>query len=255
MSPEFIYGFDDLLDVRALERLHLEICYGIAKSQTNMSSRVIPHYEMTGSFDDLLNFKQNENARISAVANEGAEHLHDVEELNYFSKLSHEQKKRFLQLYKKAYWDGEFVRLKFTKQENAKDQFATFYSSSCEWHPNAENFPQLLEFIKKLPFADIGRILIFVSYHYLKSDVHFDRKDNVFDGRHHFIWFNPFNQKKFFLIDDNNTKRYVKHKSSFFDTRCLHGADEAPQMTYTLRIDGQLNKDFCEKNNILWRPR
>lgn len=256
MSQDFIIkNLDNYLNVADLEKCHLEICAGIAKSKTNLSSRVIPHYEMSGELNKLIEFKTNESSRIGNVADEGEGFLETDAEKKIFASLTHEQKKRFLQLYKKAYCDGEFVRLKFTKPEHRDHPFATFHDSMCEWHPNSEYFPETMSFIKKLPFKEIGRVLFFVSYHYLHSDVHYDRKDECFDGRHHFIWFNPFNQKKFFIIDDENKYRYFEDKSIFFNTRFLHGAKPANHMTYTLRVDGHLDENFCKEAGILWKAR
>lgn len=256
MSRDFlITDLDSYINVSQLEDCHLEICAGIAKSKTNMSSRVIPHLEMQSDFNKVIEFKTNESARIGNVASEGSEHLKTEQEKEYFNSLSHEQKKRFLQLYKNAYWDGEFVRIKFTKPDCAQHAFATFHDSMCEWHENASHFPKTMEFIKSLPFREIGRVLFFVSYHYLHTDVHYDRKDDCFDGRHHFVWLNPFNQKKFFLVDDNKKKHTISSKSAFFNTRYLHGAEPSEKMTYSLRVDGQLDEDFCKKTGILWQAR
>lgn len=256
MSVEFVIKeLDDFVDVTELESCHLEICAGIAQSKTNMSSRVIPHYEMQNDFNELIQFKSNESARIGNVASEGLEFLTTEQEKKYFKLLNHEQKKRFLQLYKNAYWDGEFVRLKFTRNEYLQQPYATFYDSMCEWHPNAEYFPNTVNFIKSLPFKEIGRVLFFVSYHYLHSDVHFDRKDDCFNGQHHFIWFNPNRQKKFFLIDDHRKQISFNSKTAFFNTRYLHGATPSDKMTYSLRVDGQLREDFCKQTGILWARR
>lgn len=250
-----IKSLDGLIDVSELENCHLEICAGIAKSKTNLSSRVVPHYEMQGSFEKVIEYKSAENARIGNVANDDGHLLSSSEEKNYFDELTHEQKKRFMQLYKNAYCDGEFVRLKFTRNEFLQNPFATFHDSMCEWHANSVHFPKTLAFIKSLPFSEIGRVLIFVSYHYLHSDVHYDRKDICFDGKHHFVWFNPNNQKDFFLVDDESRKHPITSKAAFFNTRYLHGASPAPKMTYSLRVDGQLNEEFCKKSGIAWTPR
>lgn len=254
-EPFFIKTLDDYIDVSGLENCHLEICAGIAKSKTNMSSRVIPHFEMQNDFAAAVNFKSNEGARIRNVASEDMALLQTEEEKSYFNGLNHEQKKRFMQLYKNAYWDGEFVRLKFTRDEYLQHPFATFFDSMCEWHPNATHFPKTVDFIKSLPFAEIGRVLFFVSYHYLHSDIHYDRKDNCFDGKHHFIWLNPGRQKEFFLIDDEDRKHSIQSKSAFFNTRYLHGAAAAGKMTYSLRVDGHLDEEFCKKSGILWTKR
>lgn len=251
----FIKNLDANINTAELEQCHLEICAGIAKSEVNVSSRVMPHLEMNANLEELINYKNKENSRIYTVANAVANESLTENEKKYYSELNFEQKKKFLQLYKKAYADGEFVKIKFTKSAHADELFATFNNSMCELHPNAQHFPQTMKFISGLPFIETGRILLFVSYHYLHSDVHFDRRDECFDGRNHFIWFNPFKKKSFFLIDENGDRKFVDSKSAFFNTRYLHGSLPSPFMTYTLRIDGQLTKKFCEQNGILWAKR
>lgn len=254
-SDFFIKDLDQYLSVEQLEECHLEICAGIARSQVNTSCRVMPHYEMSGDFENLIKFKNNEMARIASVANSNACESLTEEENNFISNLNFEQRKKFLKLYKKAYSDGEFVRIKFTKNDCAHNLFATFHDSMCEMHSNSQFFPKTLQFINKLPFIEIGRILIFVSYHYIHSDVHYDRKDDCFNGQNHFIWFNPFKNKSFFLVDQNNDKKFIESKSAFFNTRYLHGSLPAQQMTYSLRVDGQLTKEFCETTGLLWKQR
>ncbi len=248
-------NLDAFINNQNLEDLHLEICSGLAQAKSDMSSRVIPHYEMQKEFDKLFEYKNNDRARIAAVADHGESFLTTDRERSIFHSLDREQKKRFLQLYKKAYWDGEYVRIKFTKKDFSTHPEATFYNSMCEWHPNANLFPGVLKFIESLPFLEVGRVLFFISYHYLHTDVHYDRKDQVFDGKNHFIWFNPFKQKEFYLIDHNKKIHDVDCRSAFFDPRFLHGARPSPKMTYTLRVDGQLEKLFCEKVGLPWQPR
>jgi hypothetical protein len=244
----FIKELGSALPVESLEDLHLEICAGIARAKVNLSSRVVPHYEMQQDLERLYDLKMNESARIGRVADEGFEHIQTQEEMEIFKSLNHEQKKKFLLLYRKAYCDGEFVRLRFTRQDSSHHPFATFYDSMCEWHGNIDFFPKTVEFIHSLPFREVGRVLLFVSYHY-------DRKDECFDGRHHFIWFNPFHQKKFFLLDDQKREHFVQSKAAFFNTRFLHGAKPSNFTTYSLRVDGQLEEEFCKTHGILWKPR
>lgn len=248
-----IYALDSLIDIKPLEDLHLKICAGIAKSKPTPSTRVIPHYEMAGDFKRAVDFKNNEISRISAVADEGINLFKD-EELEIYSKLSYVEKRRFLELYAHGYTDGEFIRVRFTKNEFLKDKFATFYSDKTEWCLNTPHFPELIDWITTLPFIDIGRILIFVTHQYMVSDMHYDRRDDWNDGKHHFVWFNPFGMKKFFMVNGYE-KEYFKTKVAFYDVGYLHGADPSPYTTYTVRVDGQLSEDFCNKAGIKWSER
>ena len=248
-----IWPLDNLIDVRPLEDLHFKICLGIAKSKLTPNIRVIPHYEAKRRFREAVDYKSVEQSRIFAVADDGLEHLSD-KEVESYEKLSYVERRKFLQLYCNGYYDGDFVRVRFTKKEFLKDKFATFYADKTEESLNYGHFTELMTWIKTLPFQEIGRILFFVTNAHMAADMHYDRKDDWYDGRHHFIWFNPFNQKKFFLVDGYQ-KEYVKDKAIFFDTSYLHGSDESDQTTYTLRIDGQLTEEFCAKAGIKWKKR
>ena len=251
---KIVFDLDPFINVSAIESYHLEICAGIARSKTFMSSRVIPHFEMQNNIPELIKFKKQEGFRVEQIFDEGARHL-NFEEKRVFTKLNHEQKKRFMQLYKKAYWDGEYARVAYPKKEFWSEPEAIFYSEKCEWQENAQYFPNLKKFINSLPFIDIGRVVFFITYHYLHSDVHYDRENSIYDGRHHYIWINPFKNKKFFLLDDKGRKIYVNSRAAIFDGMNLHGSEPTDQMTYTLRIDGQLSEEFCQKVGLAWKQR
>lgn len=249
-----IYDLTLNIDIQGLEDLHFKICLGIAKSRLTPTTRVIPHHEMNGRFKEAVDFKNAEPInRILAIAAEASSILTE-QELEEYNKLGYVQKRNLLELYKDGYRDGDFVRIRFTKDQYLQDKFATFYSNKTDVTENTQHFPELMEWIKQLPFVDVGRVLIFVTNQYMHNDIHFDRRDIWANGQHHFIWFNPFNAKKFFLVDGYE-KEHLSAKAAFFDTSYLHGAEPAPRTTYTLRVDGHLSEEFCLTNNIEWTPR
>lgn len=249
-----IYDLDSKLDIASLENLHFKICMGIAKSKTNPSTRIMPHYEMSGDFKAAVDYKNNEQiARIAAIADDATAVL-TPDELTEYNLLSYTQKRNVLELYKNGYRDGDFVRIRFTKDEFLRDKFATFYSDKTDWTENTQHFPELMAWIQQLPFIDIGRILIFVTRQYIHSDLHYDRRDVWANGMHHFIWFNPFNKKKFFLVDGYE-KEFVNTRAAFFDTSYLHGNEPIPETAYSIRVDGQLSEEFCRENDIEWVKR
>lgn len=248
-----IYDLESSLDIEGLEKIHFNICVGIAKSNLTPTTRIIPHHEQQGRFIEAIDYKNSEMARISAVADD-AESFLSSEELHVYNTLTYVQKRNVLELYKQGFRDGDFVRLKMTKQEFLKDKFATFYDSKTEWVENHKNFPELVDWIKRLPFLEIGRVLIFVTKQYMHSDIHYDRRDDWMSGKHHFIWFNPFKMKKFFFVNGYE-KEYVDTKAAFFTTDRLHGCEPVPYTAYSIRVDGQLTKEFCEQHNIEWCPR
>jgi hypothetical protein len=248
-----IWNLDPYIDVDLLENLHLKICQGIALSNRDLATRVIPHYEMQGNLNLAIDFKNSDSNRISAVADH-AEDILTNEEKEIYRSLDYNQKRTFLELYKNAYNDGEYVRIRFTKKEYLLDTFSTFYSSTTDWTENTKYFKDLIDWIYLLPFIDIGRILIFVTKHYMHGDLHYDRRDEWLNGKHHFIWLNPFNQKKFCLYD-GYTEIPITSKSAFFDTRYIHGSKIHDKSVYSIRIDGQLTEQFCKQADIPWTSR
>jgi hypothetical protein len=252
MKPQ-IWSLDHLIDIAGLEELHLEICRGIAMSNRDLSTRLVPHLEMTKGLDAALAFKNKEPPRIYSVSDD-ARLLLSEEELEAYLPMTYNQKRTFLEVYKGAYTDGEFIRIRFTQKEHLLRPYSTFHSNQTEWTENAQHFPRLLSWINKLPFSDIGRILIFLTKHHLHGDIHYDRRDHWLDGRHHFLWLNPFGQKKFYLYDGNQPI-HVTSKAAFFDTSYLHGTSIHETTVYSLRIDGQLNQEICNQVGIPWSPR
>jgi hypothetical protein len=247
------YDLESQIDMEGLEKLHFKICIGISKSRKFPTTRIIPHYEMTGQFREAVDFKNLESNRILNVADETAPNL-DKEELEIYNKMSYDEKRHFMEIYCKGYRDGDYIPITH-KNPKSNDSFSAFYKEHNLPSFNMQYFPELMDWIiHKTPFIHLGRIMLFKTTHYLHTDMHFDRRDNWNDGRHHFIWFNPFKMKKFFLVDGYE-KIYIESKAVFFDMSFMHGSDPTPFSTYSLRIDGQLSEEFCKANDILWKKR
>lgn len=248
-----IWNLDEHINISGLEQLHLDICRGIALSTRDLGTRLVPHYEALGDIKGAIAFKNQEGARITAVRDCATECM-TGKELDIYNSLNYNQKRVFLEIYKGGYTDGEFVRIRFTKKENLEDKFATFYSKTTELTENSQYFPELLEWVNTLPFTDIGRILIIITKHHLPGDLHYDRRDDWLDGRHHFLWLNPFGRKKFSVFDGYKEIE-IKTKAMFFDTGCIHGSRVNDTSVYTIRVDGQFTESFCKENNIPWMQR
>jgi hypothetical protein len=253
MKP--FYDLESQIDLEGLEELHFKICLGIAKSRKFSTTRLIPHYEMTGQFQKAVDYKNFEPTRVGGI-NEIEPPVPGLtdEEIKEYNELSIYEKKDFLELFAKGYCDGYIVPITYTPK-NPKTEFSAFYKDQCPPSINMQYFPELMDWIThKTPFIHVGRILILKTTNHLHGDMHYDRRDEWNDGRHHFIWFNPFNMKKFFLVDGYE-KIYVNTKAAFFNMNLLHGAEPSPFATYSLRIDGQLSEEFCKANDILWKKR
>ena len=93
-SSKIIWVLDDHIDISPLESLHLNICRGIALSNKDLNTRLIPHYEANGLIDEAIDFKNNESARISAVREDYSNILSPAE-LEIYNSLNYNQKRVF----------------------------------------------------------------------------------------------------------------------------------------------------------------
>ena len=128
-------------------------------------------------------------------------------------------------------------------------EFRNKTTEYSNWTDAAKYFPKLLEYIKTLPFKEIGRVMFFTTYPNAGVTIHRDsivteHKDHninlFFDGgwRPSFIW-----------DEKTKEKHYLPKgaKSYFFNNRDYHGVDPEPVFRYTVRIDGTFTDELCEK--------
>jgi hypothetical protein len=118
------------------------------------------------------------------------------------------------------------------------------------WEPAAEaaGFALLMDFIKTLPFAATGRILIMYDASGRAVSAHKDHDDT--DLCHEFIWFRTNLRKPFYMLDPATGERaYVAGYSAWFDTvNQFHGADASGELSFSIRVDGIFSEEF--RNSI-----
>ena len=124
---------------------------------------------------------------------------------------------------------------------------------------NAKYFPKILEFVKTLPFKDVGRILFFCTYPNAGVPIH--RDSVVTEHSDHSInFFLGQPTRPSFIFDEiSKTKVYLPDgaQSYFFNNRDYHGVDKELGFKYTLRVDGTFTDEMCEKlgleNGYTWK--
>ncbi len=108
------------------------------------------------------------------------------------------------------------------------------------WAPSAEaeEFAEVMDFVRALPFKSTGRIMI--MYDFSGSPVTAHRDHDRDDMSHEFLWLRTSLAKPFYLMDQRTKERkYVETYSAWFDTvNQFHGADAAPGLSFSLRVDG-----------------
>ncbi len=108
------------------------------------------------------------------------------------------------------------------------------------WEPTeaATEFAPLMDFIRALPFAALGRALIIYDNGGNSVPAHRDHVDP--DLCHEFIWMRTRFNKRFYMLNPNSgEKHYVASHSAWFDSvNQFHGADGAADLSFSIRIDG-----------------
>ena len=114
------------------------------------------------------------------------------------------------------------------------------------WEPAAaaEEFPELMSFIRTLPFAATGRMLI--MYDNAPRPVTPHRDHDVTEVCHEFVWFRTNLSKPFYMLNHHTgEKQYVSSYSAWFDTvNQFHGSDPCDGLSFSVRVDGRFTDEF-----------
>ena len=110
--------------------------------------------------------------------------------------------------------------------------------------PAAEEFSELMAFIRTLPFAATGRMLI--MYDHVPRPVTPHRDHDVVEVCHEFVWFRTNLRKPFYMFDHRTgEKLYVESHSAWFDTvNQYHGSDPCDGLSFSVRVDGRFTDEF-----------
>jgi hypothetical protein len=102
-----------------------------------------------------------------------------------------------------------------------------------------EHFPKLIEYVRGLPFAQIGRCNIMGLEANDHGTVHHDRSTEDKTSADHFITICPRGDKRLFLWDEESkTKTYARGKAYWFNDSDYHGVEADPFFRYSVRVDG-----------------
>ena len=223
-----LVNLDDLVDIDGFLKLKKEIAMGIAKSYPHICDPGPHVYKLQ---DDLIYPFEKES-----------EYADDVQGLTTY------EKRTFLKYYADIHYSVSGVFLRQHSGYINKDS-----GVGAEWTDNAKHFPQLVEYINKLPFKEFGRVFFFTLDHFSILTEH---RDGMYDGERddicEFLWFTIDNNKmRFHLVEEQEDGTKVKHYPEgtcvWFNDRDRHTSDGVPQATYCFRIDGVFTDEFREK--------
>ena len=226
------------LPMEDLKLLEKEICLGIAKSKIN-SGIYGPGVKDEEVFKSVIGLFQK-------YANSG-----NTDDLLILKELNFDQLSTFFKLYEGMYSASTVVYIRdFIEQKSFKSYQKKAKADATKYTDNAKNFPNLIKWIERLPFEEIGRVLFFIHEHDCKLLIHRDGPA-YFPHKNEFLWLNPVGKKLFFIYDETkDQKHYINTSAAFFNDLDMHGGDPIPTMSWSLRIDGKFTNDFRKQLNI-----
>lgn len=235
INQQFWIDTDPFLDIQRLKDIELDIIRGICFAK-HLASSV---YDLDIAADKRHDFIRSDLKKRVMAAEPAVQRLYA--EINTADRTT---VALFCKLCFGAYAGGTSILLRHPRSYMMKN-----YASACFDTKNIDHFPSLMDFIRDLPFTEVGRVLIFINDHDLITHTH--RDTDIFPHRHEFIWFRPNLDKRFFISNEDQTfKSYVTSYSTFFNEQDMHGTDASSKMCFSLRVDGVFTEQFRKQLGI-----
>lgn len=117
--------------------------------------------------------------------------------------------------------------------------FKTKHLDKFPWEPIMEMMPYTKSCIEKLPFKEIGRVVIYGSWADSKVVCHRDYPPR--DTISHHINFHPGGNRPVYVYDSMNDKKIYlpdDYRLYAYNVTDYHGVDPVPYFSYTVRVDG-----------------
>ncbi len=109
-------------------------------------------------------------------------------------------------------------------------------------------FPRTIEFIRSLPFREIGRCVLFGLEANDHAPAHRDSEPGKSLQIAQSISFDPRGTKRFYLVDSANERHTpVEAPIYWFNDMDYHGVEPDPFFRYSIRVDGVFTDEFVRK--------
>ncbi len=187
----------------------------------------------------------------------------DVDRLRSLDRYVGERLRRRLKAAKDlAFYTGPFLldgrdphlpgsRLVYLAQSDREQDYYDLDRTDL-WHPtaDAEEFSELMDFVRTLPFEATGRMIIMYDDSGRAVSAHRDHDST--DLCHEFIWFRTNLEKPFYMLNpDTGEKRYVVSHAAWFDTvNQYHGADATGGLSLASEWTADFVRHFGGKSHF-----
>lgn len=233
---------DDFMPDVDMDELNLEVCRGIALSKWNK------RYVSSGAHPDWA------MEEISTYIRMYKRLLHPKAVEVFESFRSTDEKIKFINCYLKTLHPFWVIYLRNNKRIEYSGIQNKSVGVDCEWTENAEHFPKLVNFIKQMPFREIGRVIFFMTEANNQTVPHYDaanENQRLTKGNDNFVWFTTSEEtKSVFVMDGETHEKYYQDPTKrfvYFNEMDYHGTDPVPHFSFSIRIDGVFTDELKEK--------
>ena len=208
-----------------LEKIDLEVCLALSKLNLNkypMVNGVIPEFLQNKDYPMI--FENNVDCYFDTI------------DSSVLDNLTHMEARKYLFFRKKITIPWFFIL------DLKSNNFSTKDKDNYPWSENSNLTPYLKECILRMPFSEIGRVVIYGSWPLAIVPCH--RDSSPTKNFPHHINFNPGGYRPVFVFDPiNNHKHFLPSNYQFYayNTTDYHGVDSLPYFSYTVRVDGIYN--------------
>ena len=241
-----------------LAELDDEICFGLTQVETEYTGGshrtlgIVPPSLPDGCYADygevIRRFTQKEFQRFIALSDTPEEfdpaHYTDYE---FGEEMPHPLSQRQMRYLKYRYgvyfpWQVFYEMIPTASWADKSTGAGKRFTAEAQAH-----FPKTLAWVRRLPFAELGRCNILG----LEADHHGTvHQDGDLDdpAAEHFITICPRGDKRLFLWDEERRRQvFVSARVYWFNDHGYHGVAPDPYFRYSLRVDGVFTKDFLAR--------
>jgi hypothetical protein len=231
---------DDFVIGPDWQKLHADVCWGISQSHWNkrfVSSGVHPDYAGKEITPYMRDFQHN---------------LDEYSVQKFEALKTTDEKIKFLTAWGPVPHPFWLVYLRNNVRRERTGIFNKSVSADCVWTDNSNYFSSLIEFINTLPFAEIGRVILFMTEANNPTLPHYDAAVRHERPHDDFIWFTtkPMTKKMYVLDEETNIRHYADDNRRFiwFNEMDYHGTEAVDHFSFSVRIDGKF--DSTVRSNL-----
>lgn len=247
-----IINMDPYIDHSLDEELHLEMCTGMALSKGFEFGRcngALPPSEVEKYFGNDCNVMTLAN--LDRIDPNG---VHRKNILDIVSKVSPKEERFIHQaVFKYCYFALGSVIPWFFVMYIKQSSFFEKGRQNDSITEDGVHFPKLLEYVKTLPFKEVGRIKVFCTYPGAGVLIHRDGPVQEHSDHNINLFFGQGYRPTFVYDEVEKRKIYLEEgsRSYYFNNRDFHGVDSEPSFRYTVRVDGTFTDEMCETLSLV----